>query len=141
VIRPGSRFRRNTRETSRHGIDSGEDRVAPRSGRDSGNNDNNNDRTTLYRCYYTNDGGDGSRCYHQKSLEELRVMRNRLESIRDLFDQARALVATRSSDESSSSSSSPSQAAGSSSKQQAKSRAMIENATSKYVLFRNRNLV
>ena len=70
--------------------------------------------------------------YVYKSVEELRVIKNRLEAIKDLFEKARYMV----SEEFAFSSSQSDRL-----RKQRQSQVMIETAASKYILFRSKNLV
>ena len=70
--------------------------------------------------------------YVHKSIDELRVIKNRLEAIKDLFDKARYMV----SEELSSSSSQSDRL-----RKQHQAQVMIETAASKYILFRSKKLI
>jgi hypothetical protein len=80
-------------------------------------------------------GDDDDNSYRNKSIEELRVIKNRLEAIKDLLDKARYMV----TEESSSSSSSKGEFLRK--QKQHQSKVMIETAASKYISFRTKNLV
>jgi hypothetical protein len=71
--------------------------------------------------------------YRRKSIEELRAIKNRLEVIKDLFDKARYIMV--SSENKSESSQTDTL------RKQHQSQVMIENAVSKYILFRTKSLV
>ncbi len=70
--------------------------------------------------------------YVHKSIDELRVIKNRLEAIKDLFDKARYMV----SEELSSSSSQSDRL-----RKEHQAQVMIETAASKYILFRSKKLI
>lgn len=68
--------------------------------------------------------------YADKSIEDLRAIKDRLEAIKDLFDKARYMVSTDFSSPSTDML-----------RRQHQSQVMIETAASKYILFRIKNLI
>ena len=122
IIFAGSRRERNLRDNRRrhqHPAAAHETTETTEPNNDEGDDpDNDND------IIHDNDGDP----YADKTVEELRAIKDRLEAIKDLFEKARYMV---------SESKSPADAI----RKQHQSQIMIENAASKYIQFGTKNLI